>query len=124
MTDTQQLGPARRFLLWSLDHVYVYLIAGAAALYISGYFDSYWIKHKSVYDPKLGVNRCVDKDSGELMDIDPPCLVLTLKGRSEIEKRQKKCEDGGGNPGDCFREAFDWVASKAPGNRNPNKKGK
>lgn len=86
-------------------------------IYATGGFDTYWERHKTVYDPKLNRSRCIDKDTGEIMDIDPPCVVLTLDGQKAIKKRQEKCEKNGGNPEDCKKEAWDWIFSKIPGQK-------
>lgn len=72
----------------------------------------YWEKHKKEYDPKLQQYRCIDKNTGEIMEMDPPCYVLTLAGRYAIEKRVKKCVEKGGNEDDCTTEAYKWSFKK------------
>ena len=81
---------------------------------VLNFFTPYWERQKSAYDPKLRVLRCIDRDTGELMDIDPPCLVLTLKGRRAIQKRTVACQQRGGQEEACHTEAWDWVWLKRP----------
>ena len=91
------------------------LILGAAFVWdeVDGYLGSYWERYRSTYDPKLGVSRCLD-ENGNLMDFEPPCLVMTLRGRKAMERHQKTCEENGGEHNDCRQEAFRWVESSRP----------
>lgn len=75
--------------------------------------EPYWKKHKSVYDPKLKQNRCID-ETGNIMDIEPPCLSLTVEGRNALQKKEKNCIDEGGVSEKCKKEAWDWLYSKRP----------
>jgi hypothetical protein len=80
--------------------------------YVLDFFTPYWERHKSVHDPKLQVLRCIDRDTGEMMEIDPPCLVLTLKGRRAIEEQTAFCRQKGGAEEACRDEAWAWMRSK------------
>jgi len=81
---------------------------------VLNFFTPYWERQKSAYDPKLQVLRCVDRNTGELMDIDPPCLVLTLKGRRAIQERTASCRQQGGEEEVCRDDAWAWMRSKQP----------
>ena len=59
-----------------------------SALSCSEIIEPYWETHKSVWDPKLNQNRCVD-ESGQIMDMEPPCLSLTVAGRHAVQKKEK-----------------------------------
>ena len=105
------LGATGVFILFCILPLAV--IFGAAYVWDEGYLGSYWERYRSTYDPKLGVSRCLD-ENGNLMDFEPPCLVMTLRGRKAMERHQKTCEENGGEHNDCRQEALRWVESSRP----------
>lgn len=83
------------------------------SLFGCSYEETYFERHKSIYDPKLNQYRCVNS-SGDIMDMEPPCLSLTLSGRHAVQKKEKDCIDLGREPSTCKKEARDWLYSKMP----------
>lgn len=98
-----------------MKRIYFALINICIVLSIVGcpFEESYWERYKSVYDPKLKQMRCVD-ETGNIMDMEPPCYVLTLAGRQAVTKKEKDCIEAGGQPEKCKNEAWNWLYSKRP----------
>lgn len=89
------------------------LIVGGFYLFDEGYLGFYWNRLNSVYDPMVKKTRCID-DVGELMTLEEPCLILTLRGRKAMERFQQTCEKEGGDAEGCSQEAFRWVYAQQP----------
>lgn len=94
------------------------ILFGIGYLWDEGYLGFYWDRYDSLYDPKLKVHRCIG-DNGELSeDMEPPCLVLTLRGQRAQERRAKQCEEAGGDREGCSTESYSWLYSTQPGAKN------
>jgi len=99
--------------------VYIIMLNGA------GFFKPiYWEKHRVVYDPLLKRDRCIDKISGEIMELDPPCAILTMKGREAVDKRKDKCVRNGGAKAACDKESQKWIMSQLEKPKLPQKTSK
>ena len=95
----------------------------AVMLKKAGFFEpTYWEKHRVVYDPLLKRDRCIDKISGELMEIDPPCAVLKMNGQEAITMRKDKCIHDGGSADACYKESLKWMMSKLEKPKSPPQK--
>ena len=83
-------------------------------LWDEGYLGFYWERYKSTYDPKLGVSRCLD-ENGELADnLEPPCVVMTSRGRNAMDRRTRDCRSRSQKPEACAAEAYEWLLSTRP----------
>lgn len=83
-------------------------------LWDEGYLGFHWEVRDSIYDPKLGIYRCLD-ETGQLEDkLNPPCLVMTLRGLKAKERREKQCRKTGGEMEACSVESYEWLLSKQP----------
>lgn len=94
-----------------LGPLLVVLIGGY--LWDEGYVGFYWQRYDSLYDPKLNVVRCLD-EHGELANFEPPCVVMTERGRKAMERYEVTCEESGGKHDECSRKAYEWLLSKQP----------
>ncbi len=107
-------GALAALILVIMFGVIAVLVITPFYLWDEGYLGFYWERYGSTYDQKLGVSRCLD-ENGNLMDgLEPPCLVLTLRGRKAMERNQQACEENGGKHDDCRQEAWRWVISTRP----------
>jgi hypothetical protein len=93
------------------------VVCFALIAFANGSFKKSWKKHRVVYDRQQGKDRCIDKRTGEFLNVDPPCWVITPKGRERQEKRETNCVQKGGDPGACKDEARAWIFSKGPGKK-------
>jgi uncharacterized iron-regulated membrane protein len=102
-------------MVWNT--IRILLVLGGIAfvgLSLSGWFDPYWERYPSVWDPQLQQFRCMSQRTGALADVDPPCVGLTLAGRYVLERRAQRCLDEGGTRDKCRKEAWDWMDTKKP----------
>ena len=87
-------------------------IAALVVVYLSGGFDAYWERQKSVYDPLLKKYRCMEIGERRLMEGEPPCAALTVAGRRALESRTEECEKRGGEHDKCLGQAYGWLRTK------------
>lgn len=107
-----------KIMAWLIDHYYVVIVVIAIIAFFratNGFSPSLVEKHKAIYDPMLKKYRCIDKDTGEMMDLQPPCIQPTKAGLEAVLEKQRKCEERGGNPDRCFSIASQWLFAKAQG---------
>jgi hypothetical protein len=76
----------------------------------------YWERLESIYDPKLKAMRCLDENR-ELIDMEPPCLVMTSRGHRTVNQWQNECERNGGNEEVCMRQAVERLTEYQPGKK-------
>jgi hypothetical protein len=81
-------------------------------LWDEGYLGSHWKRYDSTNDPKVKAFRCLDEKGDVMDDSEPPCFVLTVRGRKAMARHQKACEEKGGTQEACYEEAWTWLMSK------------
>jgi hypothetical protein len=89
------------------------VVALVVWLIVADPLEPYWERQKSTYDPVLKRMRCLE-GNGELSELTPPCLIVTLKGQRAIEKRIEACEASGREHDACADEAWTWMRQRAP----------
>lgn len=96
-------------------HIYFkILIFCAVVAFALGGFDSYWGKHDTIYDNKLNKTRCVDRETGEIIDMDPPCVYITEAGQKAVRQKISSCVKKGRSQDECTEIAYDWLYTKLP----------
>lgn len=90
------------------------VVLGIGYLWDEGYLGFYWERYSSLYDPKLGVFRCLDENGELAQGIEPPCLVATSRGAKAQIRHAKQCEDDGGDSDSCSVRAYEWLLSRQP----------
>lgn len=100
-----------------ITYPWLLVVFVALVAFANGSFKKSWTRHKVVYDRQQGKERCVDKRTGEFLTVDPPCWVITPKGRERQSKRESNCVQNGGDPTACKDEARAWIFSKGPGKK-------
>lgn len=90
------------------------VVLGIGYLWDEGYLGFYWERYASIYDPKVGVFRCLD-ENGELAEgLQPPCFVATTRGLNAQHRHAKQCEEDGGDSDSCSARAYEWLLSRQP----------
>jgi len=103
------LGPLKILVIFFGIPIAVFM---GAYLWDEGYLGSYWERYGSLYDPKLKVHRCLNEYGQLAEDLEPPCVMMTLRGRKAMERHKIAYVDSGGNPEVCAAQALQWLLSK------------